>query len=177
MSLSLRRSFSIVIVLALAAQLGGCSWWHKRKVRKDFEGVQDSVTTALKRMKDADADVIKARKAMSAASKAGAETDALVDKIHDFAVALQATVPPANAFSEATRPMVSTEESSEISDLVMRTQNRLRAACDHALGFDDIDPCGEAYDEMLGAAYMFEERAKDFEVSFPVVRAPEKSSD
>jgi hypothetical protein len=146
-------------------------------VRKDLEGVKVAATSALESMKDADADVIKARNAMSSASKAGAGTDVLVEKIHDFAVALKAAVPASGKFRDSLAPIMSgdsTLEATELASLVQRSQSSFTVSCGHELAFDDIDPCGEAYDDMLGAAYVFQERAKDYDVAFPIVRAPEK---
>jgi hypothetical protein len=176
--MSLRRPLSMVVVVVLASQLAGCSWWHKRKVKKDLEGVKDPATAALTAMKDADAKVIKARNALSSASKAGAGTDALVEKIHDFAVALQGAVPAAKKFGDAVEPLETSGETTieaiELAGTVEHAQLSFVLACGHELAFDDIDPCGAAYDDMLGAAYVFQERAKDYDVAFPIVRAPEK---
>ena len=175
--MSLRRPVSILAVVVLASQLAGCSWWHKRKVRKDLEGVKPDATSALEAMKDADAKVIEARKAMSTSSKAGEGTDVLVEKIHDFAEALQGAVPASKKFRDALDPIMSgdtTLEATELVSLVQRMQSSFTMMCGHELAFDDIDPCGEAYDDMLGAAYVFRQRAGEYDVTFPVVRAPEK---
>ena len=173
-----RRFVSFASIVVLAAQVGGCSWWHKRKVRKDFETVKDTATRALNAMHDADGKVIEARDAMTAASKAHADTDVLVAKIHDFAVALKGAVPASSQLDDAVDALEnradSTIEATEVAYKVHRAQSSFVIACNHELAFDDIDPCGAAYDDMLVAAYELQLTAKEYEVTLPVVREPEK---
>ncbi|GAC1539310.1 MAG: hypothetical protein NVS3B10_04030 [Polyangiales bacterium] len=169
--MTVRRTLARGTGIALLVPLAAWGWWATRTARKDFD--RQEVRAALTRMQKADARVLAARDAMHGVSKGGGDTGALVEKIHDYSKALQDTVPAAGDFSEATRPMHSTKDSSDASDLVTHSATLLEGACAHELGIDEIDTCGEAYGDMLAAAYKFDEIARTFEVTLPIVRAPD----